>query len=60
MTVTAWAHFTAGRLLLIVIVMMLLLMQIDAEHNTEYRISVSSKPPQGNSNSAAASFLSLC
>ena len=38
----------AGRLLLIVIVMMLLLMQIDAEDNTEYRISVSSKPPQGN------------
>ena len=50
----------AGRLLLIVIVMMLLLMQIDAEHNTEYRISARRKPPQGHSNSAAASFLSLC
>ena len=56
MTVTAWV--LARRSLLIVIVMMLLLMQIDAEDNTEHRISASSKPPQGNY-SAAASFLSL-
>ena len=59
MTVTAWAHFTAGRLLLIVIVMMLLLMQIDAENNTEYRAACRNDTADQRNDSHRASPLPL-